>query len=86
MAKLCVEGMKATYSYCDQHNIPYKKVFILKVTECLSVCVTVAKVLKNYWTDKDLLLETSLLYLPVERETTDIKILNICLFFTYFIK
>jgi len=26
MAKLCVEGMKATYSYCDQHNIPYKKV------------------------------------------------------------
>eukprot|EP00088_Acartia_fossae_P037541 TRINITY_DN3873_c0_g1_i4.p1 TRINITY_DN3873_c0_g1~~TRINITY_DN3873_c0_g1_i4.p1 ORF type:complete len:348 (-),score=64.74 TRINITY_DN3873_c0_g1_i4:308-1351(-) len=26
MAKLCVEGMQATYSYCDQHNIPYKKV------------------------------------------------------------
>jgi len=26
MAKLCVEGMKATYSYCDTHNIPYKKV------------------------------------------------------------
>jgi len=26
MAKLCVEGMKSTYSYCDQHNIPYKKV------------------------------------------------------------
>ena len=47
MAKLCVEGMKATYSYCDQHDIPYKKVFILKVTECLSVCVTVAKVLQT---------------------------------------
>jgi len=26
MAKLCVEGMKETYSYCDTHNIPYKKV------------------------------------------------------------
>jgi len=26
MAKLCVEGMKATYLYCDKHNIPYKKV------------------------------------------------------------
>jgi len=26
MAKLCVEGMKATYKYCDTHNIPYKKV------------------------------------------------------------
>jgi len=26
MAKLCVEGMKATYEYCDSHNIPYKKV------------------------------------------------------------
>jgi len=26
MAKLCVEGMKATYLYCDEHNIPYKKV------------------------------------------------------------
>jgi len=26
MAKLCVEGMKATYEYCDHHNIPYKKV------------------------------------------------------------
>lgn len=26
MAKLCVEGMKATYEYCDMHNIPYKKV------------------------------------------------------------
>ena len=25
MAKLCVEGMKATYQYCDNHNIPYKK-------------------------------------------------------------
>ena len=25
-ARLCVEGMKATYSYCDTHNIPYKKV------------------------------------------------------------
>lgn len=26
MAKLCVEGMKATYQYCDEHGIPYKKV------------------------------------------------------------
>jgi len=26
MAQLCVEGMAATYQYCDQHNIPYKKV------------------------------------------------------------
>jgi len=26
MAKLCVEGMKATYQYCDEHSIPYKKV------------------------------------------------------------
>ena len=29
MAKLCVEGMQATYSYCDQHNIPYKKVILV---------------------------------------------------------
>ena len=26
MARLCVEGMAATYSYCDTHGIPYKKV------------------------------------------------------------
>merc|ERR1719220_2034475 len=26
MARLCVEGMKRTYEYCDEHNIPYKKV------------------------------------------------------------
>lgn len=26
MAKLCVDGMKATYKYCDEHDIPYKKV------------------------------------------------------------
>ena len=26
MARLCLEGMKATYEYCDKHKIPYKKV------------------------------------------------------------
>jgi len=26
MARLCVEGMKRTYDYCDKHGIPYKKV------------------------------------------------------------
>jgi len=26
MAQLCVEGMKRTYAYCDEHRIPYKKV------------------------------------------------------------
>ena len=26
MARLCVEGMKRTYEYCDQHGLPYKKV------------------------------------------------------------
>ena len=26
MARLCVEGMKRTYEYCDEHKIPYKKV------------------------------------------------------------
>ena len=26
MAKLCVEGMAATYKYCDKYNLPYKKV------------------------------------------------------------
>lgn len=26
MARLCVEGMAATYTYCDHHDIPYKKV------------------------------------------------------------
>ena len=26
MARLCVEGMAATYQYCDRHHIPYKKV------------------------------------------------------------
>jgi len=26
MAKLCVEGMAATYKYCDEHSLPYKKV------------------------------------------------------------
>nr|CAB3260134.1 L-2-hydroxyglutarate dehydrogenase, mitochondrial-like [Phallusia mammillata] len=25
-AKLCVEGLKLTYKYCDEQNIPYKKV------------------------------------------------------------
>ncbi|XP_039285532.1 L-2-hydroxyglutarate dehydrogenase, mitochondrial [Nilaparvata lugens] len=25
-AKLCVEGLKLMYDYCDKHNIPYKKV------------------------------------------------------------
>ncbi len=25
MAKLCVEGLKSTYSYCDKHGIPYEK-------------------------------------------------------------
>ncbi|CAG0914926.1 unnamed protein product [Notodromas monacha] len=25
-AKLCVEGMRLAYKYCDEHNIPYKKV------------------------------------------------------------
>lgn len=24
-ARLCVEGLKATYEYCDLHSIPYKK-------------------------------------------------------------
>ncbi len=24
-AKLCVEGLEATYAYCDEHAIPYKK-------------------------------------------------------------
>lgn len=25
-ARLCVEGLNATYKYCDEHSIPYKKV------------------------------------------------------------
>jgi L-2-hydroxyglutarate oxidase LhgO len=25
-AKLCVQGLEATYAYCDEHKIPYKKV------------------------------------------------------------
>lgn len=25
-AKLCVEGLRLSYKYCDEHNIPYKKV------------------------------------------------------------
>lgn len=25
-AKLCVEGMKLTYEFCDKYNIPYRKV------------------------------------------------------------
>jgi len=25
-ARLCVQGLKATYAYCDEHSIPYKKV------------------------------------------------------------
>ncbi len=25
-AKLCVEGLEATYKYCDEYSIPYKKV------------------------------------------------------------
>ncbi len=25
-AKLCVQGLEATYKYCDEHGIPYKKV------------------------------------------------------------
>ncbi len=25
-ARLCVQGLKETYKYCDENNIPYKKV------------------------------------------------------------
>lgn len=25
-AKLCVEGLKMLYEYCDKHNVPYKRV------------------------------------------------------------
>ena len=25
MAKLCVEGLKSTYKFCDRYEIPYKK-------------------------------------------------------------
>ena len=25
-ARLCVEGLKLTYEYCDKHQVPYKKV------------------------------------------------------------
>ena len=25
-AKLCVQGLKATYKYCDEHKLPYKKI------------------------------------------------------------
>lgn len=25
-AKLCVEGLKLLYKYCDEHGVPYKKV------------------------------------------------------------
>lgn len=25
-AKLCVEGLRMSYKYCDENNIPYKKV------------------------------------------------------------
>ena len=25
-AKLCVEGLKLTYKYCEENNVPYKKV------------------------------------------------------------
>ena len=24
-ARLCVEGLKLTYKYCDENNVPYKK-------------------------------------------------------------
>lgn len=24
-SKLCIAGLKATYAFCDEHNIPYKK-------------------------------------------------------------
>jgi 2-hydroxyglutarate dehydrogenase len=30
-AKLCVQGLKATYKYCDEHNLPYKKVGKVKI-------------------------------------------------------
>ena len=25
-AKLCVQGLKLMYKYCDEHKVPYKKV------------------------------------------------------------
>lgn len=25
-AKLCVQGLRLTYEFCDKHNVPYKKV------------------------------------------------------------
>ena len=41
-AKLCVEGLEATYKYCDEHKIPYKKVG--KV--CIFIDLIILKIIK----------------------------------------
>ena len=30
-AKLCVQGLRMSYKYCDENNIPYKKVGKVKM-------------------------------------------------------
>ena len=42
-ARLCVKGMHMAYDYCDEHNIPYKKVtgsLILEFVLCRIVYVS----------------------------------------------
>lgn len=34
-ARLCVEGLNATYKYCDENSIPYKRVGkVIKLDLC----------------------------------------------------
>jgi len=37
-AKLCVEGMHATYKYCDENKIPYKKVGKVSIFKLILNC------------------------------------------------
>ena len=46
-AKLCVEGLKLLYQYCDEHGVPYKKVgkvvifagFIMNRSQIIKKCM-----------------------------------------------
>ena len=55
-AKLCVQGLEATYKYCDEHGIPYKKVgkvlAKLLYSVYLSSLHTICLILNNNTTNK----------------------------------
>ena len=68
MAKLCVEGLKRTYDYCDEYDIPYKKVGKLVVaTDDLEVTrleELYSRSLQNQVPDVQMIDEAGILDIP----------------------